>query len=182
MSIHIQGWLPGIHHCPSPNCNERPKNTNIDLLVIHNISLPPGQFGGSWIKEFFLNKLDSDKHPYFKEIFHLQVSAHFLIERNGEITQFVPTHKRAWHAGESSFQGRHHCNDFSIGIELEGTDSISYTTAQYHELAQLSTHLMQNYPGITKERITGHEHIAPGRKTDPGKSFDWTYYFSLLDK
>ncbi len=182
MNTQLQGWLPHIRRCPSPNCDERPENTNIELLVIHNISLPPGQFGGGCIEDFFLNKLSSDQHPYFQEISHLQVSAHFLIDRNGQITQFVPVHKRAWHAGKSDFHGRQRCNDFSIGIELEGTDHIPYTEAQYRELAKLTIELMHRYPGIRKDRITGHQHIAPERKTDPGDAFDWQYYFSLLEQ
>ncbi|WP_456379268.1 1,6-anhydro-N-acetylmuramyl-L-alanine amidase AmpD [Thiolapillus sp.] len=175
-------WLPDTHHCPSPNCDERPGGSPIDLLVIHNISLPPKQFGGSWIEDFFLNRLDPSRHPYFQEIHHLRVSAHFLIRRDGEILQFVPMHQRAWHAGASCFEGRSCCNDFSIGIELEGADDIPYADAQYQSLAQLSRTIMEAFPAIGKERITGHEDIAPDRKTDPGPAFDWARYLSLLEQ
>lgn len=154
----------------------------MDLLVIHNISLPPEQFGGSWIEDFFLNRLDPDGHPYFREIQSIRVSAHFLIKREGEILQFVPLHRRAWHAGKSCFQGRDCCNDYSIGIELEGADAIPYTDPQYQSLVNLSKTIMGKFPAINKERITGHEHIAPNRKTDPGPAFDWTRYFSLLEQ
>ncbi len=154
----------------------------MDLLVIHNISLPPKQFGGSWIEDFFLNRLNPSQHPYFREINHLRVSAHFLIRRDGEILQFVPLHKRAWHAGESCFQGRSCCNDFSIGIELEGADDIPYTDSQYQNLARLSKTIMELFPAIRKEHITGHEDIAPDRKTDPGPAFDWPRYLSLLER
>lgn len=182
MNTPFASWLPDVHHCPSPNCDDRPENTVVDLLVIHNISLPPEQFGGYWIEDFFLNKLDPSQHPYFQEIHYLRVSSHFLIRRDGEILQFVPMHKRAWHAGESSFQGRDCCNDFSIGIELEGTDTLPYTDAQYQSLAELSRQVMKAFPAIHKGRITGHENIAPGRKTDPGPAFDWSRYLSLLER
>ncbi len=182
MNTPIASWLPDARRCPSPNCDERPENTVVDLLVIHNISLPPEQFGGCWIEDFFLNQLDPSQHPYFQEIHHLRVSSHFLIRRDGEVLQFVPMHKRAWHAGQSSFLGRDRCNDFSIGIELEGTDALAYTDAQYQRLAELSRQLMKAFPAIHKDRITGHEHIAPGRKTDPGPAFDWSRYLSLLEQ
>lgn len=175
-------WLPNTRHCPSPNCDDRPTGSPVDLLVIHNISLPPKQFGGSWIEDFFLNRLNPSQHPYFREINHLRVSAHFLIRRDGEILQFVPLHKRAWHAGESCFQGRSCCNDFSIGIELEGADDIPYTDSQYQNLARLSKTIMELFPAIRKEHITGHEDIAPDRKTDPGPAFDWPRYLSLLER
>ncbi|HDK38331.1 MAG TPA: 1,6-anhydro-N-acetylmuramyl-L-alanine amidase AmpD [Thiolapillus brandeum] len=181
MHTFDQSWLPGAHRCPSPNCDDRPADSVVDLLVIHNISLPPAQFGESWIEDFFLNKLDPSQHPYFREIQHLKVSAHFLIKRDGEILQFVPLDKRAWHAGKSSFQNRDCCNDYSVGIELEGTDNIPYTDAQYQNLAELSKALLEIFPAMTKNRITGHEHIAPDRKTDPGPAFDWPRYLSLLD-
>jgi len=180
MRIAPTSWLPIARHCPSPNCDDRPGGSPVDLLVIHNISLPPKQFGGSWIEDFFLNRLDPSQHPYFQEIGHLRVSTHFLIRRDGEILQFVPLHKRAWHAGESCFQGRSCCNDFSIGIELEGTDDIPYADSQYQNLARLSRAVMEAFPAIRKERITGHENIAPDRKTDPGPAFDWPRYLSLL--
>ncbi|WP_457666382.1 1,6-anhydro-N-acetylmuramyl-L-alanine amidase AmpD [Thiolapillus sp.] len=174
-------WLKNIRHCPSPNCDERPDHARVDLLVIHNISLPPAQFGGPWIEDFFLNRLDASKDAYFQKISHLRVSAHFLIRRDGEILQFVPLDKRAWHAGESCFQGQYRCNDFSVGIELEGTDDVAYTDIQYQQLARLSRDIMEACPGITPERIAGHEHIAPGRKTDPGPAFDWPRYLALLN-
>lgn len=174
------GHLKSALQCPSPNFNSRPLNSEINLLVIHNISLPPGQFGGGYVQSFFQNQLPAQDHPFFASIASLQVSSHLLIERGGEVTQFVSFNDRAWHAGQSSFMGSENCNDFSIGIELEGSDDIPYTAEQYAALAETTDLLMQAYPGITTERITGHEHIAPGRKTDPGPSFDWDYYFSLI--
>lgn len=169
-----------VRQCPSPNNDERPPETKIDLLVIHNISLPPGEFGGPWIDDFFLNRLDPDAHPYFRDICKMRISAHLLIRRDGGLVQYVPLPKRARHAGESTFQGRNGCNDFSIGIELEGTDDIPYTEAQYQALALVTQKIMQAYPAITPEHITGHSDIAPNRKTDPGPAFDWEYYHTLL--
>ncbi|QXI29397.1 1,6-anhydro-N-acetylmuramyl-L-alanine amidase AmpD [Pseudomonas vanderleydeniana] len=166
------GWCQAVVHCPSPNFNERPEG-EVSLLVIHNISLPPGQFGTGKVQEFFQNRLDITEHPYFDGIAHLRVSAHFLIERDGKVTQFVSCLERAWHAGVSSFEGRETCNDFSLGIELEGTDDLPFTEAQYHSLIALTRQLMAQYPGITPQRICGHSDIAPGRKTDPGEGFDW---------
>ena len=176
-----EGWLCNARHVPSPNVNERPVNTEISLLVVHNISLPPEQFGGdssgnSYIEQFFTNSLDHDAHPYFDTLRGVEVSAHLLITREGEVVQFVDFAKRAWHAGRSSFQGQVECNDYSIGIELEGADTIPYTEAQYTALAQVTQSIMQHYPAITTERITGHSDIAPGRKTDPGEAFDWGYF------
>lgn len=159
----------------------RPEGGDISLLVIHNISLPPGQFGSGCVQRFFCGRLDHAAHPYFSGIAGLRVSAHFLIERNGSVTQFVSCLHRAWHAGQSSFAGRDDCNDFSIGIELEGTDDQPFTDAQYESLLELSQALTRAYPLITRERITGHEHIAPGRKTDPGPFFDWHAYLTRLD-
>lgn len=166
------GWVSGIRHCPSPNFNARPQG-EISLLVIHNISLPPGQFGTGKVREFFTNCLRADEHPYFSEICQLQVSAHFLIERDGGITQFVSCLERAWHAGVSCFEGRENCNDFSLGIELEGTDELPYADAQYDALVELVGLLQGAWPALTAERICGHSDIAPGRKTDPGPAFDW---------
>ncbi len=157
---------------PSPNCNERPSN-EVSLLVVHNISLPPGQFGTGCVEELFCNRLDWKAHPFFESIEGLEVSAHLLIERSGEVIQFVPFDKRAWHAGKSSFLGRDNCNDFSIGIELEGTDDLPYTDAQYERLAQVVRIITKRYPLIVPERIVGHSDIAPGRKSDPGPAFDW---------
>lgn len=164
------------------NYDERPDENDISLLVIHNISLPPGKFITQNIIDFFQNKLNEKKHIFFKEIRNLKVSAHCLITRSGKIIQFVPFNKRAWHAGQSSFEKRSGCNDYSIGIELEGTDEIPYTDEQYNSLVEVSIAIMEQYPLITLDRITGHEFIAPERKTDPGVSFDWFRYKSDLEK
>ncbi|MBE9560045.1 MAG: 1,6-anhydro-N-acetylmuramyl-L-alanine amidase AmpD [Proteobacteria bacterium] len=166
------GLLDKCEQCTSPNSDTRPVNTAIDLIVVHSISLPPGEYGGDSIEQFFQNKLDKNTHPYFEEIHEMQVSSHILIKRSGEIVQFVPFHERAWHAGQSNYQGREHCNDFSIGIELEGTDSDSFEDIQYQQLAHLVSALKTSYPGIA-EHITGHSDISPGRKKDPGTGFDW---------
>lgn len=163
-------WLKGVRHCPSPNFDERPP-TDIELLVIHSISLPPGKFGGAFIDQLFTNSLEQDSHPCFAEIINLRVSAHLLIQRDGEVVQYVPLDKRAWHAGISSFNGRTKCNDFSIGIELEGCDDVPYTDIQYQKLAEITKILQQTWPSLTK--IAGHCDIAPERKTDPGPLFDW---------
>lgn len=174
-----QGWLTGVRKVPSTHCNERPDDEAPSLLVIHNISLPPGEFGGPWIDRLFTGTLPPDAHPYFADIAALKVAAHCLIRRDGEIVQYVSFDKRAWHAGVSQFRGRENCNDFSIGIELEGTDSEPYTGAQYRALQQVTQLLLQHYP-LTPSRITGHSDIAPVRKTDPGPAFDWDYYRQLL--
>ncbi len=179
IDIHT-GLLAGAQICLSPNCDERSPNQRISLLVIHNISLPPGEYEGDYVKDFFSNTLDIKKHAYFQTIANLRVSSHLFIRRTGEIWQFVPFQKRAWHAGESSFQGQSQCNDFSIGIELEGTDYHPYTSAQYQQLAQVSTCLLEHYPEMGLERIVGHADIAPQRKTDPGESFDWDRYKTLI--
>jgi AmpD protein len=171
----VTGWCAGVQHCPSPNCNERPAG-EISLLVIHNISLPPGQFGTGKVQPFFQNTLDCSEHPFFESISALRVSAHFLIERDGQVIQFVSCLARAWHAGVSCFDGREGCNDFSLGIELEGTDTLAYTAAQYLALVALTQQLQAAWPAITVERICGHSDIAPGRKTDPGPAFDWARY------
>ena len=175
------GWFQGIAHCPSPNCNERPAG-EISLLIIHNISLPPGQFGTGKVQAFFRNELDCDEHPFFAEIRELRVSAHFLIERDGAVTQFVSCLDRAWHAGVSCFDGREGCNDFSLGIEMEGTDFEPFTEAQYIALATLTRQLRAAYPAIGRANITGHSDIAPGRKTDPGAYFDWPRYRQAIDE
>lgn len=167
------GWLAMARHVPSPNYNPRPANTPIRLIVIHNISLPPAQFGGGYIEQFFQNQLDSSIHPYFEEIKDLQVSAHVLITRLGELIQFVSLDDRAWHAGRSCYQGVENCNDFSIGIELEGTDDQPFTEAQYQALLPLLAAIQQAYPA-TIGHINGHSDIAPNRKTDPGACFDWS--------
>lgn len=174
------GWLQGVVLCPSPNFNERPDPSDISLLVIHNISLPPGEYGTGCVQQFFCNELDCDAHPYFDEIRGLEVSSHLLIERDGTVTQFVNFEARAWHAGKSEYCGRIECNDFSIGIELEGCDTEAYTDAQYSRLAAITGELMRSYPLITRDRITGHSDIAPGRKTDPGPAFDWRRFAALL--
>jgi N-acetyl-anhydromuramoyl-L-alanine amidase len=166
----------------SPNFDDRPDANDISLLVIHCISLPPGEFGTDCITQLFCNQLDPDGHPYFKEIHQLKVSSHLVIKRSGEITQYVPFDKRAWHAGQSTYQGRERCNDFSIGIELEGTETTPYREAQYVELAAVTKALLAIYPGLSTDRITGHSDIAPGRKTDPGNSFDWQKFYCLLGK
>lgn len=166
------GWCQGVRHCPSPNFNARPQG-EVSLLVIHNISLPPGQFGTGKVQAFFQNCLRADEHPYFATIAAMRVSAHFLIERDGAITQFVSCNERAWHAGQSSFGGRENCNDFSLGIELEGTDELPFSEAQYAALVGLTRVLQRAYPALTLERICGHSDIAPTRKTDPGPAFEW---------
>jgi AmpD protein len=171
------GLLRGIRYIASPNCDARPVGSAIELLVIHNISLPPGEFGGPGIIDLFTSKLDRDAHSYYREIAGLKVSSHFLIRRDGEIIQFVACDQRAWHAGESSWRGRERCNDFSIGIELEGTDDVPFEDVQYERLAELTRALNANYQ-ITG--IVGHSDIAPGRKTDPGPCFDWVRYRSLI--
>ncbi len=176
-----RGWWPAARRLKSPNWNERPPVAQVSLLVIHNISLPPEQFGGGYIEEFFTNRLNPAAHPYFASIASLQVSAHCLIDRSGGTTQFVSFEHRAWHAGRSSFAGVAECNDYSIGIELEGTDVRAYTANQYQTLVKLTRDLMRAYPGITMDRIVGHADVAPGRKTDPGPAFDWQLYRQLLD-
>ncbi len=174
------GLLEGARYQPSPNCDDRPAGSNVDLIVVHGISLPPGEFGGPWIGALFLNRLDPAAHPYFQGIAHLRVSAHLLIRRDGELAQYVPFQRRAWHAGESIYAGRSHCNDFSVGIELEGADHLPYDDRQYPRLAAIIQALRDAYPAITPERLTGHADIAPGRKTDPGPAFDWDRLRRLL--
>jgi AmpD protein len=178
----VTGMLCDVRYVPSPNYNERPTGTVIDLLVIHNMSLPPGEFGGPHIDALFTNALEPSLHPYFAEIAGLKVSSHCLIRRDGEIVQYVSFNKRAWHAGDSCFAGREACNDFSIGIELEGTDEIPYTPVQYAILADLVVLLKKIYPEITDNRIVGHSTIAPTRKTDPGSVFDWDFLAELSMK
>jgi AmpD protein len=180
INIH-QGWLSNVRRVASSNANTRPTDMSISLLVIHNISLPPEQFENGYIEQFFTNQLDSTAHPYFEQIADMAVSAHLLITRSGEVIQFVPFALRAWHAGQSCFGGREDCNDFSIGIELEGADTLAYTDEQYTVLAEVAACLMISYPEITLETIVGHNDIAPGRKTDPGESFDWPRFHLLLE-
>lgn len=174
------GLLNAARLAPSPNCDDRPAGVAIDLIVIHGISLPPGDFGGPWIEALFTNQLDPAAHSYFAALAGLRVSAHLLIRRDGELVQYAPFHRRAWHAGESMYAGRRRCNDFSIGIELEGADDLPYDDRQYPLLAAVIHALWQAYPTITPDRLTGHADIAPGRKTDPGPAFDWTRLRRLL--
>ncbi|MGA0806137.1 MAG: 1,6-anhydro-N-acetylmuramyl-L-alanine amidase AmpD [Pseudohongiellaceae bacterium] len=173
-------WLDAALRVPSPNCSERPDAADISLLVIHNISLPPGEFGGPHIDELFCNRLDPAAHPYFAGICHLQVSAHLLIRRDGSVVQYVSFDRKAWHAGRSSFEGRADCNDYSIGIELEGSDDQPFSAAQYRALGAVTGTLLECYPRLHPARIAGHSDIAPGRKTDPGPCFDWQAYRSAL--
>lgn len=171
------GWLMRAHRIASPNQDARPEGTSIPLLVIHNISLPPGEFSGSGVVDLFLNRLDHAAHPYYQTLRGLEVSSHFFIRRDGELIQFVPCERRAWHAGVSRWRGRERCNDFSIGVELEGTDDSGFTDAQYAELARLTGEIQLRYP---IQDIAGHSDIAPERKTDPGASFDWARYRALI--
>jgi AmpD protein len=173
-----EGWVPAARRVPSPNFDERPAGMPVDLVVLHNISLPPGQFGSGDIEAFFQNRLDPDRHPFFAEIHQVQVSAHFLVRRDGELVQFVPCGKRAWHAGLSDFFGRGRCNDFSVGIEIEGADDQPFTAAQYATTATLVKALRATLP---VQAIAGHSDIAPGRKTDPGPHFDWDRFARLAD-
>lgn len=180
MNLDLEtGWVAGVKVIPSSNFNQRPTE-EISLLVIHGISLPPGEYGGSGIIDLFRNQLNCSAHPYFEQLEGMTVSSHFLIRRDGEIIQFVSTKDRAWHAGRSEFEGQTECNDFSIGVELEGTDDEAYEPLQYQALIGLTQCLQQAYPAISNNRITGHEHIAPGRKTDPGPAFDWDKYQEAL--
>ena len=174
------GLLREATYHASPNCDDRPSAAGPELLVVHSISLPPGEYSGVHICEFFQNKLDIEQHEYFEQIKDLRVSAHVLIGRNGGLFQFVPFHRRAWHAGESSFEGRQKCNDFSIGIELEGTDHTPFRTIQYWKLAQIVDVLRVTYTSMAACPIVGHSDIAPGRKTDPGTEFEWPRLQRLL--
>lgn len=174
------GWLDAARHCPSPNHDERPDGQPIELIVIHCISLPPGEYGGADVDALFTNRLDPTAHEYFAGIAELRVSAHFLIDRQGQLTQYVSCDKRAWHAGQSLWCGRSRCNDFSIGIELEGTDSDTYTDRQYRQLVTLIQCLNSHYPTLRPWQLAGHDEIAPGRKTDPGPGFDWDRLCAVL--
>lgn len=183
MSLQLDvstGLIEGVRQVASPNCDERPAGMAIDVLVIHAISLPPGDFGGDQVEALFCNRLDPAGHPFYREIAGLRVSAHLLIRRDGAMIQFVPLHKRAWHAGQSRHEGRPRVNDFSIGIELEGTDDLPFEDPQYEQLGRVTQLLLQAYPEITPARIVGHSDIAPGRKTDPGPCFDWRRYQDRL--
>jgi AmpD protein len=169
-----------VRQVPSPNHDERPAGVAPELVVVHGISLPPGEFGGPWIDRLFTNDLPADVHPYFAEVAGLLVSSHLVIARDGTVTQYVSFNDRAWHAGRSSYQGRAACNDFSIGIELEGADTIAYEPAQYRALADVVAALCAAYPSLSSERLVGHSDIAPGRKTDPGPAFDWPHARGLI--
>jgi AmpD protein len=177
MKISNEGLAEGVRYIASPNCDERPPEAEITLLVLHSISLPPGEYGGDAIERLFTNRLDPQAHPYFREVSSLKVSAHFLVRRDGQLLQFVPIHRRAWHAGASSWRGRARCNDFSIGIELEGTDEAPFDDRQYRRLAALVRDLRAALP---LRDIAAHSDIAPGRKTDPGARFDWARLLSAL--
>ena len=176
------GFLTGVRQVLSPHFDARPSGALPELLVVHGISLPPGEFGGAWIDRLFTGTLPGDAHPYFREIAGQRVSAHALIRRDGQIVQYVPFGGRAWHAGQSAWRGRTGCNDFSIGVELEGTDDMPYTDAQYEALAALSAALIATYPSLSAQTIAGHSEVSPGRKTDPGPSFDWARFRALLDQ
>lgn len=164
------GWLQGVRRCESPNCNARPPHAAIDLVVIHSISLPPGRFGGDAIERLFTNRLDCEAHPYYARLRGLAVSSHFVLQRDGALMQFVGCDDRAWHAGASRWRGRENCNDFSIGVELEGLEGLAFEPAQYDALAKLLARLARRYP---IEAVAGHEHVAPLRKLDPGAGFEW---------
>lgn len=167
------GLMRGVRQVASPNFDARPPGVEADLIVVHGISLPPGEFGGPWIERLFMNTLPLDMHPYFAEIGELRVSSHLLVARDGEVTQFVKFTDRAWHAGQSNYRGRAACNDFSIGVELEGSDSLAYESAQYEALANAVAALCDAYPRLSPDRLVGHSDVSPGRKTDPGPAFDW---------
>jgi AmpD protein len=174
------GLMRGIRQIASPNCDSRPPGVEADLIVVHGISLPPGEFGGPWIDRLFTNALPPDVHPYFGEVAALRVSSHLCIRRDGGVTQFVKFTERAWHAGQSSYQGREACNDYSIGVELEGTDTLAYDIRQYQALAEVVAALCEAYPRLAPTRLVGHSDIAPGRKTDPGPAFDWPHAHRLI--
>lgn len=174
-------WFDDARRVSSPNFDARPRDGGVDLIVVHGISLPPGQFGGPHIERLFCNRLDPHAHDCFRAIAHLKVSAHLLIRRDGGFVQFVALSNRAWHAGESRFGDRIRCNDFSIGIELEGTDCSPYEAAQYERLGEVCRTLMDRWPAIGSDRIVGHSDVAPNRKTDPGPAFDWRRLRNLLD-
>jgi N-acetyl-anhydromuramoyl-L-alanine amidase len=174
LRVHLAtGLLEGVRQVLSPHHDARPEGMPPDLVVIHNISLPPAQFGGPWIEKLFNGQLPPDVHPYFATVHSARVSAHVLVRRDGEIVQFVPFHRRAWHAGASQYEGRSACNDFSIGIEIEGTDDIFFEDAQYDATRQVILAVTDAYPELSTTRVVGHSDIAPGRKTDPGPAFDW---------
>ena len=174
------GHLSGARQLSSPNFDLRPDGVVTDLIIVHGISLPPGEYGGPWIDRLFTNPLDWGAHPYFRQIEGMRVSSHLLIRRDGEVVQYVPFQARAWHAGVSNFAGRERCNDFSIGIELEGTDDTAYEIVQYRELARVILALCNAYPALSLQRLVGHSDVAPGRKSDPGECFDWPRLRAML--
>ena len=176
------GLLTGVRQVLSPHFDARPAGTLAELLVVHGISLPPGEFGGPWIDRLFTGTLPPEAHPYFRELAAARLSAHALVRRDGAIVQYVPFGERAWHAGASQYRGRSTCNDFSVGVELEGTDDTPYTEAQYQQLAALAAALLAAYASLSAEHIVGHSDIAPGRKTDPGATFDWPRFRALLNE
>ena len=181
--LHVDaasGRLLGARQVESPNCDDRPAGQAPELLVVHGISLPPGEFGGPWIDALFTNSLPADGHPYFATLAGLRVSAHLLVRRDGAAVQYVPFHRRAWHAGASQWRGRERCNDFSIGIELEGTDASAYAPAQYRVLGRIVAELCRAYPTLSASTVVGHSDVAPGRKSDPGIAFDWPLLRSLV--
>ncbi len=177
MKVNAHGWLSGLRRVPSPNFDARPPNKKASLLIIHSISLPPEQFSGASVEQLFTNTLNCDEHPYYEKLRGVKVSAHFFIRRNGEAIQFVSCNQRAWHAGVSEWWGKSRCNDFSLGIELEGSDLVPYTDKQYKKLQYLTRRLQRSYP---LKQIVGHADVAPGRKTDPGPFFDWKRYLNSL--
>lgn len=177
MRLNAQGWFSGVRRVPSPNFDARPPRASVSLLIVHNISLPPDQFGGPGVEQLFTNTLNADEHPYYGQLRGVKVSAHFFIRRSGEIIQFVSCRHRAWHAGASLWRGRTRCNDFSIGVELEGSDYVPFTPEQYRSLTYLTRRLKRVY---RIDDITGHANVAPERKTDPGPHFDWARYLRSL--
>jgi len=174
------GLMRGVRQVASPNHDLRPAGVEADLIVVHGISLPPGEFGGHWIDRLFTNSLPAEAHPYFAAVGGMRVSAHLVVSRGGAVTQYVSFADRAWHAGESVYEGRKACNDFSVGVELEGTDTLPYEEAQYLTLAKVVAALCSAYPRLSPDRLVGHSDIAPGRKTDPGPAFDWPYARGLI--
>jgi AmpD protein len=177
----VTGWLRGVKRIRSPNCDARPAGCMPELIVIHGISLPPGKFGGPWIDRLFTNAIEGNEHAYFAQVKDLRVSSHALIRRDGDLTQFVSFNVRAWHAGDSSYCGRRSCNDFSIGVELEGADDVPYENVQYTVLATLVAELRRAYPSLLEAELVGHSDISPGRKTDPGRAFDWALLHRELE-
>jgi AmpD protein len=181
MQVDLEsGLMRGVRQIASPNYDSRPAGVAADLIVVHGISLPPGEFGGPWIDRLFTNSLPAETHPYFAEVVSLRVSSHVVVARDGAVTQYVAFTERAWHAGKSIYQGRESCNDFSVGVELEGTDTLPYEPAQYGALAQVVAALCAAYPRLCPDRLVGHSDIAPGRKTDPGPAFDWAHARRLI--